>query len=104
MSAHLEDEELEDDVEPVPFWRRRKVQYTGLAIVLLLAFVFTRGKPQHKEDAQKTAEQYIGVVVPYQPAKAEEQAPVSGKAADVAPAPPPPSSSSATPPASPQWP
>ena len=42
--------------------------------MLLLAFVFTRGKPQHKQDAQKTAEQYIGVVVPYQPAKAEAAA------------------------------
>src|SRR3984885_7895136 len=86
MSAHLEDEELEDEVEPVPFWRRRKVQYTGLAVVLLLAFVFTRGKPQHKEDAQKTAEQYIGVGVPYQAAKAEQPAPSGpGKVADVAP-------------------
>jgi type IV secretion system protein VirB10 len=99
MSEHDEDEELEDEAEPIPFWRRRKVQYTGLAVVLVLAFVFTHGKPQHKQDAQKTAEQYIGVVVPYQPAKAEEQAPVPGKTANVAPAPPPPSSSQ--PPAAP---
>jgi type IV secretion system protein VirB10 len=89
MSAHLDDEDLEDEVEAVPFWRRRKVQYTGLAVVLLLAFVFTRGRPQHKQDAQKTAEQYIGVVVPYQPAKAEAPAPPDpGKVADVAPTPP----------------
>jgi type IV secretion system protein VirB10 len=101
MSEHDQDEELEDEAEPIPFWRRRKVQYTGLAIVVLLAFVFTRGKPQHKQDAQKTAEQYIGVVVPYQPAKAEEQAPVPGKVADVAPAPLPAPPSGSQPPAAP---
>ena len=62
------------------------MQYIALGIGLVLAFVFSHGKPQHKQDAQKAAEQYIGVVVPYQPAKAEEQAP-SGpvKVADVAP-------------------
>jgi type IV secretion system protein VirB10 len=101
MSGHDDAEDLADEVEPVPFWRRRKVQYTGLAVVLVLAFVFTRGKPQHKQDPQKAAEQYIGVVVPYQPAKAEEQAPGPGKVADVAPAPPPPPPSGAQPPAAP---
>jgi outer membrane biosynthesis protein TonB len=91
MSEHHEDEELEDESDPVPFWQRRKVQLIGLAVVLLLAFVFTRGKSQHKQDTMKSAEQYIGVVVPYQPAQAEEQAaPAPGKIADAAPAPPPP--------------
>jgi type IV secretion system protein VirB10 len=103
MSAFREDEELEDEVEPVPFWRRRKVQFTGLAVVLLLAFVFTRGKPLHKQDPQKTAEQYIGVVVPYQPAKVGEPAPPGPvKVADVAPTPPPPAPAS-QPPAAPDF-
>ena len=99
MSGRLDDEDLEDEVEPVPFWRRRKVQFTGLAVVVLLAFVFTRGKPQHQQDAEKTAEQFIGVVVPYQPAKAD--APV--KLADAAPTPPTPPAPEAQPPAAPAF-
>lgn len=93
MSEHQDEEELEDEVETVPFWRRRKVQFAGVAVVLLLAFVFSHGKPQHKQDPQKTAEQYIGVVVPYQPAKAGEPAPPGPrKSADAAPTSPAPAS------------
>ena len=57
--------------EPLPIWRRRKWLLVGLGVVVLLAFLFTRGKPQHAQDAQKGDEPYIGVVVPYQPPKAE---------------------------------
>ena len=59
------------------------MQYAGLAAVLLLAFVSTYGTPQHRQDAQKTAAQYIGVVVPYQPAKAEPAPPGPVKAAEL---------------------
>jgi type IV secretion system protein VirB10 len=104
MSDHRDDEELDDEVEPVPFWRRRKVQYTGLAVVLLLAFVFTRGKPTHEQDPEKTAGQYIGVVVPYQPVKAEEPAaPGPGKATDGASTSPPPPAPESQPPAAPAF-
>jgi type IV secretion system protein VirB10 len=101
MSGHDDDEDLEDEVDPVPLWRRRKVQYAGLTIVLLLAFVFTYGTPQHRQDAQKTAAQYIGVVVPYQPAKAEPAPPV--KVADAAPLPPQSPAPESQPPAAPAF-
>ena len=46
--------------------------------MVLLAFLFTRGKPQHAQEAQKGEEPFIGVVVPYQPAKTEAPALVTG--------------------------
>jgi type IV secretion system protein VirB10 len=69
---HANDEWDEDEEpEPRPFWRRRKWLLIGLGVVVLLAFLFTRGKPQHAPDAQKGEAPYIGVVVPYQAANAE---------------------------------
>jgi type IV secretory pathway VirB10-like protein len=81
--------EEDEEPEPVPVWRQRKWLLVGLGVVVLLAFLFTRGKPQHAQEAQKGEEPFIGVVVPYQPAK---PAPAPVKVADAAPeaAPPPP--------------
>ena len=91
MSEFRADDDWEEDEEPepVPVWRRRKWLLVGLGVVVLLAFLFTRGKPQHAQEAQKGEEPFIGVVVPYQPAK---PAPAPVKVADAAPeaAPPPP--------------
>jgi type IV secretion system protein VirB10 len=83
---HANDEwEEDEEPEPLPFWKRRKWLLIGLGVVVLLAFLFTRGKPQHVAEAQKGGEPFIGVVVPYQPAKAAPSpAPVMG--ADAAPA------------------
>ena len=65
------DDEWEEDEEPepLPIWRQRKWLLIGLGVVVLLAFLFTRGKPQHAQEAAKGEEPFIGVVVPYQPAK-----------------------------------
>src|SRR5271166_3839490 len=85
-------DDLDDDVAPVPVWRRRKVQLAAGAGALLLLFIFTRGKPPVRPDDRKTAADYVGVVVPYQPAKAEPvvaEAPVKPAPAPVqAPQPP----------------
>ena len=84
---HASDEwEEDEEPEPLPIWRRRKWLLIGLGVVLLLAFVFTRGKPQHAQEVQKGEEPFIGVVVPYQPPKA---GPPPVKAADAAPEAPP---------------
>lgn len=92
MSGYSDqDEELDEAAEPIPFWRRRKVQLIGLAVVVALTFVFTRGKPQHRLEPQNAAEQFIGVVVPYRPAKAEPAPPPPQpspvKVAEAAPSP-----------------
>jgi hypothetical protein len=89
MSEFYANDEWEDDEEPepLPIWRRRKWLLIGLGVVVLLAFLFTRGKPQHAQEAQKGDEPFIGVVVPYQPPKA---VPAPIKAADAAPEAPPP--------------
>jgi type IV secretion system protein VirB10 len=68
---HADDEWAEEEPEPLPIWRRRKWQLAGIGAAVLLAFIFTRGKPQHAPDAPKGEAPYIGVVVPYQAAKAE---------------------------------
>jgi type IV secretory pathway VirB10-like protein len=89
MSEFRADDAWEEDEEPepLPVWRRRKWLLVGLGIVVLLAFLFTRGKTQHAQQAQKGEEPFIGVVVPYQPPKATPSlAPV--KVAAAAPAPP----------------
>ncbi len=88
MSEFRASDEWEEDEEPepLPIWRRRKWLLIGLGIVVLLAFVFTRGKPQHAQEMAKGEEPFIGVVVPYQPPK-PPPAPV--KAADAAPEAPP---------------
>jgi type IV secretion system protein VirB10 len=83
---HAKDEwEEDEEPEPLPIWRRRKWLLIGLGVVVVLAFVFTRGKPQHVPETAKGEEPFIGVVVPYQPAKAAPQ-PAPVKAADAAPA------------------
>ena len=72
---HAKDEwEEDEEPEPLPIWRRRKWLLIGLGVVVLLAFLFTRGKPQHAQQAQKGDEPFIGVVVPYQPPKTEAPA------------------------------
>ena len=83
---HAKDEwEEDEEPEPLPIWRRRKWLLIGLGVVVLLAFLFTRGKPQHAQDAPKDPESYIGVVVPYQPLKpAPSSAPAPVKAAETA--------------------
>ena len=63
--------EEDEEPEPLPIWRRRKWLLIALGVVVLLAFLFTRGKPQHTPEAQKGDEPFIGVVVPYQAAKAD---------------------------------
>ena len=83
---HASDEwEEDEDPEPLPVWRQRKWLLIGLGAVVLLAFLFTRGKPQHAQEVQKGEEPFIGVVVPYQPPK-PASAPTPVKAADPAPA------------------
>ena len=66
--------EEDEEPEPLPIWRRRKWLLIALGVVVLLAFLFTRGKPQHTPEAQKGDEPFIGVVVPYQAAKADAPA------------------------------
>jgi len=86
---HANDEWDEDEEpEPLPIWRRRKWLLTGLGIVVLLAFLFTRGKSHYAQDAPKAPESYIGVVVPYQAAKAEAPTSSPPTSTPVAPAPP----------------
>ena len=93
-----DDDELDGEVEPRPFWQRRNVQMIGLAAVLALAFLFTRGPVPQKAQADKGADQFIGVVVPYQPARADPAPPpLPGRVADASPSSPPPP----TPPAAP---
>jgi type IV secretion system protein VirB10 len=86
MSEFQTTDEWEEDEEPepLPVWRRRKWLLVGLGIAVLLAFLFTRGKPQHAQETQKGEEPFIGVVVPYQPPKAAP-APAPIKAAEAAP-------------------
>jgi type IV secretion system protein VirB10 len=90
MSEFRANDEWDEDEEPelLPLWKRRKWLLIGLGVLVLLAFLFTRGKPQHAQEAQKADEPFIGVVVPYQPAKAAPS-PAPVKAADAAPAAPP---------------
>jgi hypothetical protein len=71
---HANDEWEDEEPEPLPIWRRRSWLLVALGVVVLLAFLFTRGKPQHAPEAQKGDEPFIGVVVPYQAAKADAPA------------------------------
>lgn len=86
MNEFRADDGWAEDEEPVPLpiWRRRKWQLLGLGVAVLLVFLFTRGKPQHAQEVQKADEPFIGVVVPYQPAK-PALAPAQVKAAEAAP-------------------
>jgi type IV secretion system protein VirB10 len=86
MSELHAGDEWEEEPEPLPIWRRRKWQLAGIGVAVLLAFIFTRGKPQHAPDAPKSEAPYIGVVVPYQAAKAETSA-ISPPTATAAPTP-----------------
>jgi type IV secretion system protein VirB10 len=84
-------DEEDEEAAPLPLWKRRKGLLICVGIVVLLAFVFTRGKTQHAQDAPKPPESYIGVVVPYQAATAEAPAaaPTETAAPISAPAAPP---------------
>lgn len=62
----------------------------GLAGVLVLAFLFTRGQAPQKPPADKSADQFIGVVVPYQPSKPDPAPPSPPARVAEAPAPTPP--------------
>src|SRR5271155_1290260 len=55
MSEFHANDDWDEDEEaaPLPLWKRRKWLLIGVGVVVLLAFVFTRGKPQHAQDAQK---------------------------------------------------
>lgn len=82
-----EEDEGEEPASP-PFWKRRRWLLLGLGVVLLLIFLFTRGKSQHAQDAQKGEETSIGVVVPYQPPASVKTADATPAAPVIAPAPP----------------
>lgn len=61
------DDELDDEVEPKPLWKRRNVQIIGAVVIGVLVFIFTRGEVvQKKKDDEKSADSFIGVVVPHQ--------------------------------------
>jgi type IV secretion system protein VirB10 len=87
------DGEEDEEAAPLPWWKRRGVLLAGAGVAVLLAFLFTRGKPQRAEDTPKPPQSYIGVVVPYQPVKTEAPAaapPAPAATATVVPAPAPP--------------
>ena len=85
-----DDDALDDEAEPAPFWRRRNVQLVGLAGMVVLVFLFTRGQAPPKPPAEKATDQFIGVVVPYQPARAEPPPPTPpARAVEAPPASPP---------------
>ena len=72
MSEFRANDEWEDEEPaPLPVWKQRKWQIGAVGGAIVLAFIFTRGKSQNAQDAPKAPESYIGVVVPYQPAKAD---------------------------------
>lgn len=73
-AAPPEDDE-DAEVEPVPFWRRPRVMVLGAIAAVFLLFIFTRGKLVAKPDEDSKNDAYIGVVVPYQPAKADPPPP-----------------------------
>jgi type IV secretion system protein VirB10 len=103
MTPEGHDEEAYDDyVEPVPFWRRRKMLIIAGVSAVALLFIFTRGKtPVMKDEAMKN-DAFIGVVVPYQPAAADAPPPAPPPAkTEVHPAPPPPVVAQAPPQAAP---
>ena len=58
MSEFHANEEWDEDEErePLPFWKRRKWLLIGLGVVVLLVFLFTRGKPHYAQDAPKAPE------------------------------------------------
>lgn len=67
MSDAIDDDELDDEVAPKPFWRRRKFQLLLAGSFLGLAWLWSHGaQPPPKPDQQKLAESFIGAVVPYQ--------------------------------------
>jgi type IV secretion system protein VirB10 len=68
------DEAEDEEAAPPPWWKRRRVLLAGAGAAVLLVFLFTRGKPQHADDAPKPPQSYIGVVVPYQPVRTEAPA------------------------------
>jgi type IV secretion system protein VirB10 len=84
--ALSEDDDDDEVLEPVPLWKRGKVQVAAAIGFVALAFIFTHGKPPPKPDKGSDAsDTFIGAVVPYQPAKAEP-----APAPTPAPTPPPP--------------
>lgn len=95
MAVAAPDED-DDDIEPTPLWRRRKVQIVAGGVGLLLLFLFTRGKPPTKpEDATGQRYAFIGAVVPYQ----SEPEPLVQKVVAAVPAPKPPAPTPAPTPA-----
>ena len=72
MSDPRDFEEFEDDIEPPkpPWWRQRRVLVLGGASLLVLVlFAISHTKP-HQDVDSKNGQSFIGVVVPYTPAKA----------------------------------
>ncbi len=92
MSDPPDDEELDDEVTPKPFWRRRKVQLLAVSSVLAIVWVWQHNSQQPpKPEQQKLNESFIGAVVPYQPTEAatplhKAEAPVAPPAPPQAPA------------------
>jgi type IV secretion system protein VirB10 len=74
-----------DEIEPTPLWRRGRVQLAAVVALVVLGFLFTRGKAPPKPDETKATDNYIGVVVPYQATKAEAAPPAPVKAATPVP-------------------
>lgn len=66
--SDLHNDELDEEVAPKPFWRRRKVQVLAVSSVLAIAWMWQHGQqPPPKHEAEKLTESYIGAVQPYQP-------------------------------------
>lgn len=96
MSDLHDDDEMDDGVEPKPFWRRRKVQLIAAGAVLLIAWLWQgANQPPPKREQEKLNETFIGAVVPYQapaappPVRVAAQ-PLAPPAPPVAPPAPPP--------------
>lgn len=72
MAEFEERNTWEDDEAPPPrpWWRSQKAVYAGIGVAGLLAFAFIAGTPAHKQPAEKSQQNFIGAVVPYQPAAA----------------------------------
>jgi type IV secretion system protein VirB10 len=76
MAAPHDVDDDEDEAEPVPVWKRGRVQLAAAAGLVVLAFIFSRGKAPTKPEEPKATDAYIGVVVPYQPPTAPPPAPI----------------------------
>lgn len=81
----VDDDDTADSIDPVPVWRRRKVQVVGGICAVLLLWMFTNGgKPAAKhDDAATSRDQFVGAITPYEPPAA------TPKPVEVAAAPPP---------------